>query len=519
MVNRVTSSVSCKVFTGLGVVVAALTASSTGLAATYQVGPGKPYATLNAVASKLMPGDVVEVMGDKTYTGGVLLSKSGTSTQKITIRGVRVNGKRPVLSGGTNTIEMAGNYNVLEGFDLTGGTSRCLYHHGHEITVRDTVVHNCPSHGILGADSGSGSLTLETVEVYAAGMGTTRHPIYMATDESTYPGAVFRMKHCYVHDGLGGNAVKSRAERNEIYYNWIEGATYRELELIEPDGQDASLAREDSDVVGNVIRKTNTFYAVRIGSDGTDVGTKGRYRFVNNTFLVQPSGKAVIQAFGGVQTLEMHNNAFYRLSGGGVTVLDTSNVAWAAGKALITGQNNWAAQGSSVPSQFVGTLFGVDPKFTGMATYDLRPATASPLRDKGSATPASPVGYAFPLPLAAPKYVPPVKKVDLNVAGLVRVAVATIDIGAYEGAGLAATGEEEPTMEVASAEVDEEEGVQLAEDLEADEAEGDDALDMDADGQAAMACAFGGGRAGGTGVVGIGAALGALALVRRRRRG
>ena len=71
----------------------------------------------------------------------------------------------------------------------------------------------------------------------------------MATDETAYPGAVFRMQHCYVHDANGGNNVKSRAERNEIYYNWIEGAYYHELELIGPDGQAESLKREDSDVV------------------------------------------------------------------------------------------------------------------------------------------------------------------------------------------------------------------------------------------------------------------------------
>lgn len=65
------------------------------------------------------------------------------------------------------------------------------------------------------------------------------------------------------HHSNGGNNVKSRAERNEIYYNWIEDAYYHELELIgpdpggAPDGWSEELKREDSDVVGNVLRKTN----------------------------------------------------------------------------------------------------------------------------------------------------------------------------------------------------------------------------------------------------------------------
>ncbi len=53
--------------------------------------------------------------------------------------------------------------------------------------------------------------------------GISAHQIYMATDESAHPGSVFRMQFCYMHDGAGGNNVKSRSERNEIYYNWIEG--------------------------------------------------------------------------------------------------------------------------------------------------------------------------------------------------------------------------------------------------------------------------------------------------------
>ncbi len=63
--------------------------------------------------------------------------------------------------------------------------------------------------------------------------------------------------------------MKSRAERNEIYFNWVEGGRYHELELIGADGQAPGLAREDSDLVGYVLRKTNDSYSIRIGGDGT----------------------------------------------------------------------------------------------------------------------------------------------------------------------------------------------------------------------------------------------------------
>src|SRR5204863_4071351 len=83
-------------------------------AATYQVGAGKPHASLAEVAPQLLPGDLVEIDGDATYAGDVVLDQSGTSAEKITIRGMRVNGKRPILSGGTNTIEVYADHYVLE---------------------------------------------------------------------------------------------------------------------------------------------------------------------------------------------------------------------------------------------------------------------------------------------------------------------------------------------------------------------------------------------------------------------
>ncbi len=197
---------------------AALTASG----AVYDVGPGRTYPGFDSLPA-LEPGDVVEIYGNHTYSD-LALWDSGGPSEPIVIRGIRVEGLRPVLSGGDNTLAVNANHYIIEGLDVTGGARRCVFHHGNDVTIRDTVVHDCPAHGILGADDDSGSLLLEYVEVYRCGDGTHYHQINMATDEQAFPGSVFRMQHCYVHDANGGNGVKSRAVRNEIYYNWNEGS-------------------------------------------------------------------------------------------------------------------------------------------------------------------------------------------------------------------------------------------------------------------------------------------------------
>ena len=403
-------------------------------AETLRVGPGKPYASLQAVANLLDPGDVVEVDGDFTYTGGVVLTRSGTPTQKITIRGIRINGNRPRLVGGTNTIEFRlADHHVFEEFDVSGGSFRCIYHHADDLTVRDVVVHDCPAHGILGADQDSGSLLLERVEVHHCGSGTTQHQIYVATDEVNHPGSAFRMRHCYVHDATGGNNVKSRAERNEIQYNWIEGALYHELELIGPDpggapaGWSEALAREDSDIVGNVLLKRNTFNVVRIGGDGTGQ-SNGRYRFVNNTILAGTS--AVFRIFDGIESVEMHNNVIHRADGGVVNLVRQLEAAWTDGE-QIAGSRNWTTSGSiNVPAAWTGTSTGASPGFTSIAGNDLRPAAGSPLLDTASAAPASAPAFPFPQPHFPPLFDAPRHAIESTPRG--RTRDCGIDIGAYE---------------------------------------------------------------------------------------
>ncbi|MFO0560583.1 MAG: hypothetical protein U0269_21385 [Polyangiales bacterium] len=402
---------------------------------TYQVGPSRALRELTAVANMLNPGDVVEV--DPGTYAAVRFSRAGSTAMPITIRGlVGPGGARPVVQNGVNTIELAGNNYVVENLDIRGGSSRCVFHHADNIVIRNTIVHDCPRQGILGADQDSGDLTLEFVEVHHCGGGTQDHQIYMATDEVAYPGSVFRMQHCYVHDANGGNAVKSRAERNEIYYNWIEGALYHELELIGPDpggapaGWTEATAREDSDVVGNVLRATGTFSIVRVGGDGTGQ-SRGRYRFVNNTFVSNMGGGAVMRVFDAIESIEMHNNVFFA-TGGTVNVSRQVEAMWVGGE-VFEGANNWVMSGSTnVPAGFRGTITGASPVFANVAGNDLRPVMGSPLIDRGVGATTSPTGHAFARPLALPLFEPPQRGLALPGVAIARAMSGMIDIGARE---------------------------------------------------------------------------------------
>ena len=391
---------------------------------TYEVGPGKPYASLQSVEPLLDPGDVALVYGGATYPGGVVLDRPGTAAQPIVIRGVRVGGARPHIAGGSNTIEVRANHHVLEGLEITGGSARCLYHHAHNVVARDLVIHGCPKQGLLGADDDSGSLTLEHSEIYDCGGGTFDHCIYMATDEATYPGSVFRMQFNYVHSANGGNAVKSRAQRNEIYFNWIEGALYHELELIGPDpagGNALPGVREDSDVVGNVLRKVNTFSVVRFGGDGTGA-SEGRYRFAFNTVLTRPGGGAVFRLFHELESVAMHGNVFHSVGGGSVNLLREVEAIWVTGSRVVGGDRNWVTTGSqNVPPEWTGTVAGTDPGFAGLAALDLRPAAGAPIRNAGPAAAVSPV---------APVWTPP--QHVLLTQPIARPADGALDMGAFE---------------------------------------------------------------------------------------
>lgn len=427
-------------FTGLSAFTLAAAAE------TRTVGAGKQLATLDAAALVVNPGDIVEVYDDQSWAAtvdGVFFKRAGTAAAKITIRGMKnAQGKRPKLSGGKGwTVIFKANHYVFEGFEVTGGNATCIIHKANDITIRDSVVHDCPRHGILGTDEESGSLTMEYVEVYKCGGErpgeALQHPVYIATDASPttgYPGSVFRMQHCWVHDANNGNNVKTRAERNEIRYNWIEGAGYYELELIGPDGPEpGSLPREDSEVIGNVFVKTNTkAYAVRIGGDGTGY-TDGRYRFLNNTFILT-ADTGLMRINEGIESLEFSNNVAYRVGGAPINyILRTDDAVWKQGQPRISGANNWFPTASeNIPAEYKGTVLGKNPGFVSTSPLDVRLAANSELIDKGIASSPPAPNAAYPNPLAAPEFVPGLHAVPPLDNPLKRPMSGAPDIGAFE---------------------------------------------------------------------------------------
>lgn len=406
-------------------------------AATYTVGPsGRQYKQLSTLFERvdLAPDDVVVVDGNAVYRGGIVVGDDdgGDAKRPVTIRWRRAAGQqRPKLVGGVNTIKFEqSNHVVFEGFEVSGGSRSCLFSEAHDVTVRDAYVHDCPSHGILGADRNSGSFTLEYSEVARAGAGDTRHAIYMQSDETAWPGAVFRMRHNYVHDATGGVLVRVRHERAEIHYNWIEGSDLHEVELIGPDceaqkpGWNANLRREDAELVGNVIihdARSRSGNALRIGGD-LNGRNQGRVRLVNNTILFRRAGPvtAVLVQLG-QGSLEMHNNVVYQPGAGSPTIVRENAASsvrrpfcgppgrepWSDGR-KVAGSRNWVQnKATGVPREWLETLRGGDPLFVDAAHRRLRPRPGSPLLGAGNPAPVAPVAFPFPAPQALPAFEPP----------------------------------------------------------------------------------------------------------------
>jgi hypothetical protein len=331
---------------------------------------GTEFTSLTSLAASLRPGDVVDIYpraGGAPHDG-VRFTAKGAPDAPIVVRGVAVDGVRPVILGGSqsstgyaavyfdNTRHM-----LLQNVVVTNGKRRrngdtidgqgyapqfksCVKNEAHEVTLRDVLITDCPNNGVLGTDRNSGSLTLERVVIMGSGCdpspgagmtcGDVSHPVYVATDAKAFPEARLRIIDSVIQDNNAGVAIKSRARRLEVYHSWIRVANSRETRAVDIygfDGSDgeapdqASLAHPiHADLVGNVFlvdaSSTRANAVIRAGSDfdpdENNANTYGRVRLVHNTFVVAGSlGQAtskttwpLVRMYGKLEGLMAINN-------------------------------------------------------------------------------------------------------------------------------------------------------------------------------------------------------------------
>lgn len=355
------------------------TRNSDRAARTWYVGPTRTMTQLTDVVSQLQAGDTVLV--DPGVYQPVKFNRSGAADAPITIKGTGTT--RPVIRGTSSdaykvTLNLVeANHYLIENIEVDGGTTdpsssnaSCVRAMADVVVLRDVYVHDCPRHGILGSDFYTGTVVLDRVEVTRAGAPArsgenSKHAIYVATDRDRFPGSVLRVMNSYLHD-FEGTGIKSRSERAEIYYNWVEtkearaqlsnetqASTLYSVELYgfeEYPGESTVTA----DVAGNVLAHRGA-YGLRLGSDGSGVNLD-RVVFANNTVLAGDglgSSTPLFRLFKGLESVYLLNNTFVRVGSQGQTAIrlfrdDIEASGWSAGQPQVAGSNNWMPAGSDI---------------------------------------------------------------------------------------------------------------------------------------------------------------------------
>lgn len=175
--------------------------------------------------------------------------------ENITIRGVTVDGQRPVIvnppTGANNsnygqslifaegTYDANGNVIVpasnitIENLDIvdspTGGKigKAAVYVNGvKNFTLRNVRISGFKQHsanGIIGTYNNSGTLLLENVELDSnGGAGGPEHNAYI-NPSSTDPNFTFHVKGSWSHDAYYGHLLKSRAQRTIVEGSYLSG--------------------------------------------------------------------------------------------------------------------------------------------------------------------------------------------------------------------------------------------------------------------------------------------------------
>ena len=408
-------------------------------AATYEVGPGQPLATIGAVPwESLTAGDLVKIHWRPTpYREKWVINRVGTAKAPITVRGVPgPAGQLPVISGENATTRSALNYwsdvrslikiggssvpvdgmpqyIVIENLDLTlarpgyrftkangtvtaygEATSAIFVEKGQHITIRNCVLHDC-ANGFFSAsqaDSASSDILVTGCSIYGNGI---ENSILQHNNYTESRGIIFEYNHFGpLRATCKGSNLKDRSAGCVVRYNWIEEGG-RQLDLVEstfPSIQ-GQIEYRSTFVYGNVlIERANADNGNRqimhYGGDNGDTAfyRKGTLYCYNNTIVSNRTDRTtLVNLSTNDEHCDARNNLIYVTAAGStLSLLDDAGILTLTSNWLKPGfVNGFGAVSGTVTLN--GNVTGAAPGFVNEAAEDFHLAVGSPAIHAGAA--------------------------------------------------------------------------------------------------------------------------------------
>jgi Right handed beta helix region len=444
-------------------------------AATYEVGPGKTFASIGAVSwETLQPGDLVLIYWRAaSYQEKWVICRQGTAANPITVRGVLgPSGERPIVDGNNATTRTALNYwNEVRGLLKIGGANVPADTTPQYITIENLEFRSArPPNTFTAANGTTQSYVNNAASIYVEKgqhiiirnciLDDSGNGLFIGSSDPS-PSRDFLIEGNYIHDngnvgsafehnnytaaigivfqynrfgplraGTQGNSLKDRSAGLVVRYNWIEGGN-REMDLV--DAEDSTVIATDPSyhstfVYGNMIIEPSNdgnSQMIHYGGDSGDttIYRKGTLYFYNNTLISNRTDHTTLLRLStNEETADFRNNIVYpNLAGNTIAMLDSTGVL------LLS--HNWFKPGKvSTFGTLAGTInddgtsvTGLSPGFVDVANQDYHLAAGSAAINAGR-----------PLAAAALPANPVVMQYHKHQAGDVRPIDATLDIGAYE---------------------------------------------------------------------------------------
>ena len=444
----------------------------------YEVGPGKPYASIGAVPwESLLAGDTVLIYWRSTaYKEKWVICRQGTQSAPITVRGVPgPNGELPIIDGNGATTRSVLNYwnqersvikiggannppdtiprhITIENLDIrsarppytftaANGTtvtysdnaSSIYIEKGENIVVRNCIIHDSGNGFFVASSSAlaSQNILVEGNYIYDNGIENSifQHNNYTAAIGITFQYNRFGP----LRTGCPGNNLKDRSAGLVVRYNWIEGGN-RQLDLV--DGEDSSLIRNHASyretfVYGNVLIEPDAAGNRQIAHYGGDSGTTSSYRkgtlyFYNNTIISTRTDRTTLLRLStNDEVCDFRNNiAYVTAAGSTLSLVDSAGVLNLSHNWFKPGYVNTFGTLTGTVNNDGTSVLGSSPGFINEAGQDYNLAPGSGCINAGT--------FLHVNVLSANNVTRQYLK---HQAGQDRPSDGTFDIGAYERPG------------------------------------------------------------------------------------